>query len=68
MLWKCKQGSFHTAISSLISLKGHFSVVSDLLKKEIPSTVNFSAVYCHLVEDNEAQLGQIIYWEIQQPH
>ncbi len=70
MLWKCKQGSFHTDISSLISLKGHFSVVSDLLKKEIPSTVNLSAVYCPLalVEDNEAQLGQIIYWEIQQPH
>lgn len=32
MLWKCKQGSYHTDMCSLITLKG-FSVVSDLLKK-----------------------------------
>lgn len=24
MFWKCKQGSYHTDISSLITLKGHF--------------------------------------------
>lgn len=47
MFWKCKQGSYNTGISgsSLVTMKGHFSVVLDLLKKEIPSS-NLSAVYC----------------------